>query len=142
MKKCLLILLSVCSTWFASGCGSGGSSGPKQGLATHFSVMAATATPTVGTPFNITVTALDAAGQQVATYSGTVHFTSSSGQAIQLASATISGGSGTFSVTLTTTGNQTITASDTGSLTGTSSMLAVGVTVASQFSVSAPATST
>jgi hypothetical protein len=142
MKKCLMILLSVCGAWFAGGCGSGGSSGPKQDVATHFSVMAATATPTVGTPFNITVNALDAAGQQVATYSGTLHFTSSSGQAVQPASGSITGGSGTFSVTLTTTGNQTITASDTASLTGTSSMLAVGVTVASQFSVSAPATAT
>src|SRR5258708_28128773 len=126
MKKCWMILLSVCCLSFLSGCGAGGG----------------TTTPTVGNPFNIKVTALDAAGQIVTTYSGTVHFTSSSGQAVQPSSGTLTNGTGTFSVTLTTAGNQAITANDTGSLTGTSSMLTVSSTVATQLSVSTPATAT
>lgn len=139
MKKYLTILLAVCGLWFLNGCGSGGGTTPPP-VATHFSVVASTATPIVGNSFNVTVTALDAAGQIVNTYSGTVHFTSSSGQAVQPATGSITGGSGTFSVTLTTTGSQAITVSGTGSLTGTSSMLAVGSAVASQFSISIPTT--
>jgi hypothetical protein len=141
MKKSLLLFISICCLWLLNGCGSG-SSTPPPPLATHFSVVAATATPTTGVPFNITVTALDTAGQMVSTYSGTVHLTSSSGQAVQPASGTLTGGTGTFSVSLSTSGSQTITATDTASLSGTSSTLAVSSKVATQFSVSAPATAT
>jgi hypothetical protein len=140
MKKSLLLFISICCLWLLNGCGSGSSTPPP--LATHFSVVAATATPTTGVPFNITVTALDSAGQMVSTYSGTVHLTSSSGQAVQPASGTLTGGTGTFSVSLSTSGSQTITATDTASLSGTSSTLAVSSKVATQFSVSAPVTAT
>jgi hypothetical protein len=125
MKKSLLVLISICSLGFLNGCGGGGSSGPTQDVATHFSVTSANATPTAGTPFNLTVTALDASGQMVTSYSGTVHFTSSNGQPVQPASETLTGGTGTFSVTLNTAGPQTITATDTASLTGTSASITV-----------------
>jgi Putative Ig domain/Galactose oxidase, central domain/Kelch motif len=139
MKKSLLVLLSICSLWLLNGCGSG--SGPTQDAATHFSVASANATPTVGKPFNITVTALDAAGQMVSSYSGTVQLTSSNGQAVQPASGTLANGAGTFSVTLNTAGSQSITATAT-SLTGSSPALTVSAVVATQFSVTAPATAT
>jgi VCBS repeat protein len=123
MKKSLLVLISMCSLWLLNGCGSG--SGTTQGSATHFSVASANATPTVGIPFNITVTALDKSSQLVASYSGTVQFTSSNRQPVQPASATVTNGIGTFSVTLNTAGPQTITATDAASLTGTSTSITV-----------------
>ena len=134
MKKSLLVLISICCLWLLNGCG-GGSSTPPPPPATHFSVVAATATPTAGDPFNITVTALDAAGQTVASYSGTVQFASSSGQAVKPASGMVLNGTGTFSITLSKAGSQTITATDGASITGTSGPLAVNTQVATQFSV-------
>jgi len=140
MKKSLLVLISICCLWLANGCGSG-SSTKTQDVVTHFSVIPATPTPTAGIPFNITVTALDAAGGMVATYSGTVQFTSSSGQAVQPASGMLTSGAGTFSVTLSKAGSQTITVTDAASHAGISSSLAVGTQAASQFSVT-PSTPT
>jgi hypothetical protein len=139
VKNSLLLLVSICSIWLLSGCG--GSSTPPPPVATHFSVTAATSTATAGMPFTITVTALDAAGQMVVTYSGTVHFTSSNGHAVQPASGPLTSGTGTFSVALNTSGDQTITVTDTASLTGTSSPITVRAAVATQFSMT-PATST
>src|ERR1700676_2010905 len=109
MKKSLLVLISSCCLWLLNGCGSG-SSTQTQDVATHFSIMAATSTPTAGKAFNITVTALDATGQMVATYSGTVQLTSSNGQAVQPASETLPSGTGRFSRPLTTGGTQSIPA--------------------------------
>src|SRR5260370_41687369 len=111
MKKSLLLLFSICCVSLLSGCGSG-SSAPPQPVATHFSVVAATAAPVIGNPFKITVTALDASGQIVTSYSRTVQFTSSSGQAVQPSSGTLTSGTGTFSVTLSKPCSQTITATD------------------------------
>ncbi len=96
--------------------------------ATHFSVSApAGATP--GSSFNYTVTALDASNATATGYTGTVHFTSSDGAAVLPANATLTNGVGTFSATLNTVGNQTITATDTvtAAITGTSGPIAVGV---------------
>jgi hypothetical protein len=103
-------------------------------VATHFSVTSANATPAAGTAFNITVTALDASGQMVATYSGTVHFTSTDGQPVFPANATLTSGTETFSVTLKTAGAQTITATDSSSI-----MVKV---VTSHFSLTVPANAT
>ena len=49
--------------------------------ATHFSVDAPT-TATAGTAFNFTVTALDPFGNTATGYTGTVHFTSTDGNAM------------------------------------------------------------
>jgi probable HAF family extracellular repeat protein len=138
MKKVLWFLLSTCGLCLLNGCGSSTTPPP---VATHFSVTSASATPTAGTPFNVTVTALDKSGQMVATYSGTVQFTSSNGKAVQPASGTLASGTGTFSVTLNTAGSQTITATDAASLTGTSSAITVNSAV-SHFSLSVPANAT
>ncbi|HJQ40358.1 MAG TPA: hypothetical protein VKB93_24705, partial [Thermoanaerobaculia bacterium] len=94
-------------------------------VATHFSVTAP-ASVTNGVPFNVTVTALDASNVTVPGYTGTVHFTSSSAGTLP-SDYTFTGGdagSHTFSVTLTTNGSQTITATDmaNASITGTASV--------------------
>ena len=97
--------------------------------ATHFSV-SVPSTASAGAAFNVRVTALDANNNTVAGYTGTVHFTSSDGAAVLPANATLTNGIAKFSATLNTTGNQTLTATDTisGSLNGTST--AVNVTAA------------
>jgi hypothetical protein len=85
------------------------------GAVTHFGVF--TLGPTLsGVPTSVVVVALDASNNVVAGYTGTVHFTSSDG------SATLPGdypflasdhGIHVFSVTFTTDGRQTLTATDT-----------------------------
>jgi hypothetical protein len=145
MKKSLLPLISICSLCFLNGCGGGSSTPPPPPLpgATHLSVMSATASPNAGTAFSITVTALDASGQIVTSYAGAVHFTSSDGQAVLPGDSTLTNGAGTFSATLKTPGNQTITATDkvSSSISGTSSGISVsGAATHFSFSVSTPAT--
>ena len=110
------------------------------GAPTHFSVIAP-ATATTGTPFNFSVTALDPSNNVVTVYSGTVHFTSTDGQAVLPANSTLTFGVGNFSGTLKTLGSQTIKATDTvtASITGTSTTISVGKNAATHFSVSAPA---
>jgi hypothetical protein len=83
----------------------------------HFSISAPSST-TVGAAFSITVTALDANNNVATGYLGTVHFTSSDPLAGLPADYTFTAGNAgahTFvnSVTLNTTGSQTITATDT-----------------------------
>jgi uncharacterized protein (TIGR03437 family) len=96
-------------------------------LPTHFTVSAPTST-TSGSPFDLTVTALDSSNQTVTGYSGSVRFTSTDKTALLPADSMLSGGMGTFSATLKTTGRETITAADTANaLTGTSSPIAVTV---------------
>ena len=106
--------------------------------ATHFAV-AAVASITAGSAFSFTVTALDQSNNVDTGYAGTVYFTSSDGQAVLPANATLSNGFGTFSATLKTAGNQTITATDTSdaTITGTS-LSVVSPAGATQFWVAAP----
>ena len=87
--------------------------------ATHFAV-SAPASATAGSAFSTDVTALDQFNNTAAGYAGTVHFTSSDGQAVLPANSTLSSGAGTFSVTLKTAGSQSVTATDTAnaSITG------------------------
>ncbi len=111
--------------------------------ASHF-VVSAVASASAGTPFSFTVTALDQFNNTVTGYTGTVHFTSSDGQALLPVNSSLTNGIGTFSATLKTAGNQTITATDvvTSSITGKSSTIAVSPGVASQLAVSAVASAT
>jgi hypothetical protein len=117
--------------------------GVGQFPATHFTV-SAPATATAGTAVSFTVTALDQFNTAVVGYSGTVHFTSSDPQSGLPANTTLSNGTGTFSATLKTAGNQTLTATDTanGTLTGSSGMIAVSPAATTHFAVSAPSAST
>ncbi len=110
------------------------------GPATHFSVTAP-ASATAGTPFNLTVTALDANGNTATGYLGTVTFTSSDGAAVLPPGYTFVGrdkGVHTFSshATFHTAGSQTITATDSvnPSITGTSGPINVTPGPATHFS--------
>jgi probable HAF family extracellular repeat protein len=62
----------------------------------------------------VTVTALDANGNIVTGYGRTIQLTSSDGAADLPAGGTLTAGTGTFMVTLNTTGAQTVTATDEG----------------------------
>src|SRR5207302_575857 len=111
--------------------------------ATHFAV-SAPASETAGSAFNFTVTALDAFNNTATGYAGTVHFTSSDDPTTLPANSTLTHGTGTFSATLRTSGNQIITATDTvtSSITGTSNSIAVSAGPATHFAVSTPANAT
>jgi subtilase family serine protease len=108
------------------------SSGPG---VTHFVVSAPTTT-TAGAPFSITVTADDANGNPVTGYTGTVHFTSSDGQAVLPPNYTFTSadnGSHAFSVTLETAGSQSVSVADTSnSSIGGSATLTVNAAAASK----------
>src|SRR5262249_13295183 len=94
-----------------------------------------------GTAFSFTVTALDSTNAIATGYNGTVHFTASDAQASLPANATFSNGQATFSATLKTAGNQTITATDTASssITGTSNTITVSAAPATHFEFATPA---
>src|SRR5262249_11770846 len=82
-----------------------------------------------GAAHSFTVTAKDPYGNTVSGYRGTVHFTSSDGQAaLPAAHAFTAGAAGahSFSATLKTAGSQTLTATDTAAASVTGS---AGVTV-------------
>ncbi len=104
------------------------SAGPYSGTSTAFTVIpafttsftvSASAAATTGTPIGVTVTAFDHYGNIDTSYNGTVKLTSTDGAAFLGNNYTFMTGSGrdngshTFSVTLNTAGNQTITATDT-----------------------------
>jgi hypothetical protein len=83
---------------------------------------------TAGTAGSVTVTALDANGNVLTSYTGTVSFTSSDPRAVLPSTYTFvaaDAGKHTFSLTLKTAGTQSITASDKSSLTGTESNITV-----------------
>ncbi|HLJ95294.1 MAG TPA: DUF4982 domain-containing protein, partial [Gemmataceae bacterium] len=114
--------------------------------ASHFSVRTALSSM-AGHAFSGTVAALDPYGNTAISYTGTVHFTSSDGQATLPTDYTFVGGdAGTHTFTntfiLKTAGVQTITASDNlhGSMTGTA-MLGVSAAAAALYTVTAPASS-
>jgi hypothetical protein len=137
MKKSLLFLISVCSLCLLNGCGTSSQTPPP--VATHFSLIPATFTPIAGAAFTVTVTALEASNNVVASYSGTVHLSTSDSQAVSPATATLTNGTGTFSVTFKTAMGQTITATDTASsITGTSNAINVSPGVATHLAVTAP----
>jgi len=72
------------------------------------------ASTSAGSPFTVTVAAVDAQGRPVATYAGTAHFSSTdaSGFVVLPADARLTNGQGSFSVTLATAGSQMVTVSD------------------------------
>jgi photosystem II stability/assembly factor-like uncharacterized protein len=96
---------------------------------------------TSGNALNFTVTSLDQFGNTATGYSGTVRFTSSDGAAVFPADATLTNGVGTFTATLKTAGDRTITATDTvtASITGTSGNIHVTPAATTHFSLTAPA---
>jgi len=109
--------------------------------ATHFSVTAP-ANVTNGVAFNVTVSALSGSNTAATGYTGTVHFTSSSSGTLPSDYTFTAGdlGAHTFSVTLTSNGSRTITATDTvtASITGSANTNVLAATT--HFSVTAPGT--
>ena len=104
----------------------------------YFTVSTSSANQTAGSSFNVTVTAVNAAGQKDTSYSGTVVFTSSDMAATLPVNITLTNGLGTFSVTPATTGSQTISAVDSVSSTIAGSVtLSVVPATASYFLVTA-----
>ncbi|QJW98077.1 beta strand repeat-containing protein [Frigoriglobus tundricola] len=104
------------------------------------------ATATAGSSFSVTVTAKDAYGNVATGYRGTVHFTSTDGQAVLPANYTFTAadaGAHTFTVTLKTAGSESVTATDTvtGAITGTATTT-VSAASASVLQVSEPTTAT
>jgi len=99
---------------------------------------------TAGTAFLIRVTAEDPFNNTATTYGGTVHFSTTDSRTALAINSTLSGGTRLFFETLKTSGNQTVTATDTvnSSITGTSAAVAVSPAAASQLVVSAPTSAT
>jgi WD40 repeat protein len=135
MKRSLAAIFSMFLLCFLNACGGssnagGGGGGGGARNATHFSVTAPSAA-TAGTSFNITVTALNASNATVAGYSGTVHFTSSDAQAVLPIDSTLTSGTKSVLITLTTVGGQTIVATDTvtPAITGSSNSVQVTASV-------------
>jgi hypothetical protein len=115
-------------------------------LTKSFWVTPSTTTPTAGTPFTITVEARDSQRNLLTGYTGTVHFSSSDGQAVLPADYTFTTGPGgdngvhTFTITLKTAAAQWVAATDTAShLSAGSADVTVRPAAASRFDVGAPA---
>jgi hypothetical protein len=118
--------------------------------ATHL-LVTAPSTATAGTPFSVTVTALDQFSNVTTFYTGTVHFTktdSGAGSALPTDYTFTGGDAGvhtfTNGVTLVTAGSRTVTATDTvtPSITGTTSSIFVSAASANHFTVTAPGSAT
>ena len=89
--------------------------------------VALSASAGVGNAVTATVTAVDLLGNPVTSYSGPVSLTSSDPKALNPATISLSGGTGTALVYFGTQGSQTVTAtSAAGALTGSSSSVTVG----------------
>ena len=89
--------------------------------------LTAPSSATAGVPVGYTVIAHDAFGNVATSYGGAVAFTSTDPNAVLPATSAISNGTGTFSATLETVDNQTVTATDTTTSTikGTSNTIKV-----------------
>jgi hypothetical protein len=103
-------------------------------------VVSASSTATAGNSFSVTVTADKSGGTVDTGYVGTVHFTSTDGQAVLPANYTFTAadqGKHTFTVTLRTAGTQKVTATDTAaSSTSGTATIAVSPAAASRFVLS------
>lgn len=140
--KNLLVVAVISGICVACGCGGG--TPPPPPVATQLSVVASAPASTAGTPFNITVKAVDASGTVASNYSGTVHFASSDPQAVLPKDSPLVGGTGGFHVTFKTAGSQTVTASDptNGLTSSTLNSISVNSAAATHFSVTGPSAAT
>jgi hypothetical protein len=77
--------------------------------------IAAPSTVSPGVPFTFTITALDAYGNVATGYTGTIRFSSSDKKAVLPSYVILMNGTGSFTATMTTKGNQTLTATDSAS---------------------------
>ncbi len=117
-------------------------SGSVSAAALHMFALSGLANGTAGVAQSLTVEAEDQYGNEITTYTGTVHFTSTDGQAVLPSNYTFTGGdagqhSFTSGVTLKTSGSQTVTAADTvsTSVTGTTASVTISAAAASHFTL-------
>src|SRR5439155_1044087 len=111
----------------------------------HDLKLTAPASATTGQAFTVSVTAENAQGNPVTSYSGTVHFSSSDTSAgvVLPPDSTLTSGQGTFSATLIKAGPQTLTASDAASALSTTANLTVSAAVSvNDLRVTAPPSAT
>jgi hypothetical protein len=100
------------------------------GLATSLVITPSAISVVTGTPLSFSVSAVDAQGRLATSYTGTIQVTSNDAGATLPANMSLTAGTGTFDVTFSTIGYQTVSANDTSttSIAGTSA--AVNVTAA------------
>ncbi|HYV40037.1 MAG TPA: FG-GAP-like repeat-containing protein, partial [Gemmataceae bacterium] len=113
------------------------------GPATHFAI-GRPASATAGSAFNVSVAALDQFNNTVTGYTGTVRFTSSDSAGVLPANATLTSGTGVFSVLMKTAGSRTLTTIDTANstITAVSSTITVNPAAATHFALTTPASVT
>ncbi len=130
MKNNIISALGLIGVGVLSGCGGGGNNAVTTVPTAHLAITLPAGTAKAGVPYTFTVNALDANNAAVPTYAGTVQITASDKSATLPANATLARGTGTFTVTFSTSGSYTITASDTvGNATaGTSAAVSVSFT--------------
>ncbi len=106
----------------------------EAGAATRFA-FSTPAGATAGTSFTVMVSAIDAYNNVAVGYDGTVRFSSrdNNSQTILPANGPLSNGVGSFNVTLTTAGTQTLAVNDTASALTASSTITVSPGTASKF---------
>jgi hypothetical protein len=126
MRRFSQLLFMASSLSIFGACAGGTPPGGGPPLASQFSVSGPTSSG-AGLAFTFTVTALDAANNLATNYAGMVQFTSSDPAAKLPPASKLVNGTGMFSVTLTSAGFQTITATDafSPSLMGSLSVTAV-----------------
>jgi hypothetical protein len=116
-RRVVLMLVTALSILIACGGGGAGGSagggGPVSGggATVHFLVAGPAYVPS-GTPFSVSVTALDASDNKLTGYSGTVHFTSSDPHAQLPPDSSLESGVKIFPATVATAGAQSITVTD------------------------------
>lgn len=110
----------------------------KGGAAQSFEVSGHPTPSAAGVQRSVTVTAKDSYGNLASNYTGLVALTSSDAQFVAPASAGLTNSTGTFNVTLKSSGSQSITATDTvsSSITGSQTGITVTPLAASLFVVS------
>jgi Galactose oxidase, central domain len=143
MKRYLPLLIPICGLCLLNACGGSSGGGSTSGPATHFSVSAPSSV-TSRSSFALSVTALDAHNNLAAHYAGTVHFTSTDAQATLPSDSTYDAVAVMFPVTLNTTGNQTITVTDTmqSKIVGVTTPISVLAPTAAKFLLSTPFSAT
>jgi hypothetical protein len=105
--------LTASDTVVSSISGASGAITIQAGAGNHLALSGVPNAITAGTPFVFTVTAEDPFNNTAFGYGGTIHFTSSDPQAVLPVAAMLTSGVGTFTATLKTSGNQSLTGSTT-----------------------------
>jgi hypothetical protein len=113
MKTGIVCALGLVAFGLVGGCGGGSTTAVTTVPTAHLAVTPDSASAETGTPFTFTVSALDASGAVVPTYTGRVHISSTDPSASLPNDVTLPRGTGKLTLVFGTAGSHTITASDT-----------------------------